>query len=156
MSEGPFSVAWAFVVGVDDSGRIYLIDHEFVTDVYAKRAASLDDIHAACYVAASVGTHFAFHRPSTDAYTVAFLVFQLPDGHIVASPDIFDEIIPVTSPGEAQVLGAFGVLQGQIIASKAANMAAQVAVQATLSVLNAGAKQANATAGKSEGGLYVA
>lgn len=157
---GPITVQWAFVVGVDSNGRIYLIDHEFVHEVKARRAAVLDDIYAASFVTTRVGTNFAFYEPGDDVYALAFLVFQMPDGYIAASPDIFDNIVPVTSPSDVQVLGAFGVLQGQIIAQRAADMAAQVAVQATLSVIKGEAQKVkaeqNRAEGKSEGGLIVA
>lgn len=152
---GPITVSWAFVVGVDDHGRVHMIDHEFALEVRSRRIATLDDIYAASVIA---GKHkeFSFLRPSEDVYNVAFMVFQVPEGYIAASPDVFEEIIPISSPSTAQVEGAFGVLQGQIIAQKAADMAAPLAVQATLSVLGAGAKAANKAEGKTEGGLYVA
>jgi adenylate kinase len=73
--------------------------------------------------------------------------------------DIFDNIIPVSSPSNTQVMGAFGVLQGHIIAQRAADMAAQVAVQATLSVLTNATENVQAAdpeaAKKTKGGLYV-
>lgn len=153
---GPFSVQWAFVVGVDEWGNVFLMEHEDVHLVMAKRAASLDDIHAATYVILGGEHKFARYRPSSEPYVVAFLVFQLPDGHIVASPDIFDEVIPVSSPSDKQILGAFGVLQGQIIASKAANLAAQVAVQATVSVLKSSAPVDPEAKNKTPGGLIRA
>lgn len=137
---GPTTVQWAFVVGVDSSGNFSLIDHDRVTDVRAKRVATLDDINAACVVA-SRQKSFAFW-PGNGEYSVAFLVFQVPTGFIAASDNIFENIIPLSNPSDAQVLGAFGVLQNQITAERAANLAAQVAVSSTLSFLKQEAEKA--------------
>lgn len=153
---GPFGVTWAFVAGVDEWGNVFIMEHEDVHLVMARRAASLDDIHAATYVILDHERKFARYRPSSEPYVVAFLVFQLPDGHIAASPDIFDEVIPVSSPSDKQIVGAFGVLQGQIIATKAANMAAQVAVSATMSVLKQAVPVDPDAAKKTPGGLIRA
>jgi hypothetical protein len=152
---GPRTVLWALVVCVRD-GTVHLIDYEFALEVTAGRPASLDDIYAACVVAVSSHGPFAFGRPS-DQYSVAFLVFQMPDGQIQVSPDIFDDVTPVVSPTTAQVIGAFGVIQGQIIARLAADLAAQVAVQATMSLLTSLAPSlAEVDENKSKGGLIVA
>lgn len=153
---GPITVSWAYVIGVDDLGRVHMIDHDYAHEVKAKRLATLDDIYAACYVVGNKATTYALWKPSEDAYNVAFVVFQVPEGYVAASPDVFEELVSLTAPSDAQILGSLGVLQGQIIAQKAADMATPLAVQTTLSVLNAGAKEARKAEGKSEGGLIVA
>jgi hypothetical protein len=151
----PLTVSWAFVVCVDWLGQPHIIDHDEATDVTAKRVATLDDIYAASSIASG---YQVYER--TDAghatYTCAFLVFQLPEGIIAASPNIFDNVVPTDYPSGNHMKGAFNVLQAQIIAQKTAEIAAPLAVQATLSVLGAGAKAQNKAEGKSEGGLFVA
>jgi hypothetical protein len=148
-------VTWAFVVGVDWLGQPHFIDHDESTDVTAKRVATLDDI----YAASSIASEFPVYE-RTEAghatYTCAFLVFQLPEGIIAASPNIFDNVVPMDYPSGNHMKGAFNVLQAQIIAQKTAEIAAPMAVQATLSVLGAGAKAQAKAEGKSEGGLLVA
>ena len=47
----PVTVQWAFIVAVDSYGEIVLVDHEFVTNVKAKRIATLDDIYSAAFIA---------------------------------------------------------------------------------------------------------
>ena len=153
---GPITVQWVFVVGVDSGGHLHMIDHEYVTDVHAKRIATLDDINAAAFLGSREKT-FTFFRPSIHAYSVAFLVFQMPDGYIAASPNIFENLVPLSGPSNAQVLGAFGVLQNQIISQRLADLAAQVAGQTTLSMLRASAEAVDPDASKkTKGGLYVA
>jgi hypothetical protein len=151
---GPVTVAWAFIVGVDDLGRLYFIDHEYVTDVKAKRIATLDDIYSAAAVAQQEKA-YGFFRPSEDAYAVAFLVLQSTDGYIAASPDIFENVVPASNPGNAQVLGAFAALQGQIIAQKtldAMNMQSYLAASAAETARRSDPDASKKTAG----GLYVA
>jgi hypothetical protein len=152
------TVQWAFVVGVFD-GSPHLIDHDYTHEVKALRPATLDDIYAACFVASKQKDYW-FQKPSPDAYTCAFVVFQLSDGRIAASPDVFEDLIPVARQTEAQALGAFGVLQAQIIAQKTADIAAPLAAQATLSMLSASAKRVEAAdpnaPKKSQGGLVIA
>lgn len=146
------SVSWAFIVGVDDDGNIELIDFDDAIEVKAKRAASLDDIYSASVIASNVHDYW-FTRPSEDVYTLAFLVFQMPDGQIAASPNIFENIVAAKPfPGQAQSKGAFGVLQAQIIAQKTAD-----AIQMMSMVAQARANKADPDAAKkSAGGLYVA
>jgi len=156
---GPITVQWAFVVGVFN-GQPTLIDHDYALEVRAVRPASLDDIYSACFVA-SMEKDYWFARPTrAEPYTCAFVVFQMPDGRIAASPDVFEDLSPVSRQTEAQARGAFGVLQAEIIAQKTADLAASVAAKATLSVLNNVAAQVQAAdpnePKKSEGGLYVA
>ena len=153
--EGPITVQWAFVVGVFD-GTISLIDHDFSAEVKAVRPATLDDIYAACYVTAGQKDLW-FARPSSDPYTCAFVVFQMPTGQIAASPDVFENLTPVSYPSDTQARGAFGVLQAQIIAQKTADIVAPLAAQATLSMLMANVNKADPDApNKTSGGLIVA
>lgn len=162
---GPITVMWALVVCVDADGVPYPIDHEFNYEVKTKRPASLDDIDAACMIMGEQDAIYYKHPEAGNPYSFAFLVFQMPDGHIAASPDIFEDVIPVVSPTFIQIKGALSVLRGQIIAQRTADLAGQVAgdvaakvaVQATLSVLKQAATEMDPDAAKkSQGGLYVA
>lgn len=152
---------WAVVLCVDADGVVYPVDHEFNYEVKTKRLATLDDIDAACVVLGAEDGLYYKHPESGNPYSFAFLVFQLPDGHIAANEDIFADVIPVTSPTFNQVKGALGVLRSQIAAQRTADLAgtvaAQVAVQATLSVLERVAVASDPDANKkSAGGLFVA
>jgi hypothetical protein len=150
---GPVNVSWAFIVGVDDDGNITLIDHDDAMGVKAKRVASLDDIYAASVVGAGMKNYW-LTPPSEDAYTLAFVVFQTPEGYVAASPNIFENIVPAKpEPGQAQIKGAFGVLQGQIIAQKTADAIQMVGAMAAAAKARAADPEA---AKKSAGGLYVA
>lgn len=151
----PLTVTWAFVVGVDWLGTPHIIAHDDVHLVQAKRLVSVDDIYAASSIAAEWPVYERTEAGHV-TYTTAFLVFQLSDGHIAASPNIFDNVVPMDYPSSNHIKGAFNVLQGQIIAQNAASLAAPMAAEATLSVLSAGAKAQNKAEGKSEGGLLVA
>jgi len=152
----PVTVQWAFIVAVDSYGEIVLVDHEFVTNVKAKRIATLDDIYSAAFIASGEYPNM-WCNPGDTVYSFAFLVFQMPEGHIAASPNIFENFIVLSGPSANQVRGALGVLQGQIIAQRTADLAAQVAVQATLSVLKSSAAAADPDAkNKTKGGLIVA
>lgn len=154
MSNAPLiNASWAFVVGTDEDGNIYLLDHDDVLDIKARRGASLDDIYAATVIGLDQKHGYSIMRPSEDTYTVAFLVFQLPEGYIVASPNIFDNVVTTKPyPSNAQIKSAFGVLQGQIIAQKTAD-----AIQMMGAVAAAKARAADPEASKkTAGGLYVA
>lgn len=150
----PTTVTWAFVVGVDWRGMPHIVDHDDVHLVQAKRLVSVDDIYAACSIAAA-WPHYERTEAGHATYTTAFLVFQLPDGHIAASPNVFYEVIPMDYPSSNHIKGAFNVLQGQIISQNAASLAAPLAAQATLSVLTTKAPDPEADK-KSKGGLLVA
>lgn len=150
-SIGTVSVNWAIAIGVTEQGTSQFIDPDYTYRVRSRREATDDDIYAACAVATA--TADAWHKPSEESpYVCAFLVFQLPNGFIMASPDVHEDIIPVTVPSQHQLKGALEVIKGQIIAQKAANI--------TLGVMQAGAQRARAAAmaaqGKTEGGLIVA
>lgn len=135
---------WAFVVAVDSDGAIHIVDHEHVTEVHAKRVATMDDIYASSFIASQV-SQYTFLRPHEDVYSHAYLVFQVPDGRIAASMNIFENVVPVTGPSNTHILGAFGVLQGQIIAQKTAEV---LAIEAAMSTA-----LKNQADGKTPGGL---
>lgn len=138
-------VNWAFVVAVDSRGHLSLIDYDHVTDVHAKRAASMDDMYSAAFLG-SMDKNLVFTKPyEDDVYSHAFLVFQIADGRVAASPNIFENVIPVAGPTGVQALGAFGVLQGLIIAQKTAEV---LAVNAAMSTA-----LKNQSEGKTPGGL---
>jgi len=157
-SKTPLNVSWAFIIGVTDDGEPCIVDWDLAGLVQAKRPATLDDIYAACVVLQDDAL-WNLAKPDPDKpYVVAFLVFQY-QGVIAASPDVFEEIIPMSGPSAAHMIGAIGVIQSQIIAQRAADLAAQVAVQATLSVLRSAAAEAEdepQDPNKSKGGLYIA
>lgn len=152
---GPITVQWAFVVGVFD-GKVTLIDHEYAHEVKASRPATLDDIHAACFVVSKQQAEYWFIEPSAQPYTCAFVIFQMPTGQIAASPDVFEDLAPVSFPNDTQAFGAFGVLQAQIIAQKTADIAAPLAAQATLSMLRQMAPADPDAPNKTPGGLIRA
>lgn len=132
----PFTVQWVFIVAVEDDGLAFMIDHEFVLDVKTKRSCTLDDIYAvAAFGSVDATRKFEFAGPKDEPYTTAFLVFQTPDGHVAASPNIFDNLIPLDIPSDYQIFGAFSVLMGQIIAQKTADITAPLAAKAALSML---------------------
>jgi hypothetical protein len=148
----PMTVQWVIVAAVDDEGYIYLIDHDFVTDVQARRPATLDDIYAAAAECVKHEDLQTYSDVREDTYTVAFLVFQTTDGHIAASPNIFDNFVPLTGPTVHNLLGAFSVLQGQIIAQKTVDL-----IQMNAAMARVQNKAADPDAAKkSSGGLYVA
>lgn len=121
-TDGPIPVTWAFIVGIDGDGAISLIDHENVQEVRAVRPVCLDDIFAAAYVGGQENADdWEFTDPAGVRYAAAFVVFQMPNGTILASPDVFEDISPMTGPTGPNVKGAFGVLQAQIIAQKTAD-----------------------------------
>lgn len=151
---GPITVQWAFVAAVNSDGEVDLVDHEFVVNVKAKRVATLDDINAAAFLGSKELGVMPWINPGDLIYSTAFLVFQMPDGFIAASPNVFENIVPVTGPSTAQVLGAFGVLQNQIIAQRTADLAAPLAIQAALSFLRNEAEKTDPDAkNKTPGGL---
>jgi hypothetical protein len=136
--EGPWTANYAFVLGTREDGSVQIVDHDHVLDVRSRRVATLDDMYAAAGLAWS---REAFPgEPQETPYVTAFLVFQLPEGPIVASPDVFHNIMTLIDPTSLQVRGACDVLRGQIVAQKAADMAAPLAIQAALSGLGAMAK----------------
>ena len=152
----PIPVSWAFIVGVDRTGVPHVLEHDDVQAIHASRVATLDDINSAAFILGHKDLYENLY-PFDEGYTIAFLVFQMPDGYIAASPNIFENVVPAGYARSIQMKGAFGVLQNQITAERAANMAAQVAVQTTLSVLKRGAEAADPDAkNKTKGGLYVA
>jgi hypothetical protein len=123
-------VSWAFVIGVDTTGVPHFFDYEDVAEVKALRVAVLDDIHAAVSIASA---DMEFHSPSEIPYVVAFLVFQVPNGYIAASPNIFENISPFSYPSAYHIRGALNVLQSQITAQRTLDLLASVATAATVS-----------------------
>lgn len=139
----PLTVSWAFVVGVDKSGVPHVIDPGDAHEVRAARPVVIDDIYAAC----SVLEEYSLGQVQDEPYATAFIVFCLTDGHVVASPDVFENIAPLGYPTEAQVKGATHVLRSQVISQETAKLAAGLAADATLSRLGMAAKaQADAEA----------
>lgn len=151
-------VSWAFIVAVDYNGRPEIVDLDYVTDIKASRMATLDDINAAAFI---LGQRSLLELEEVeeikDGYRLAFLVFQVPEGFIAASPNIFENLAPSGYAYSVTKKGAFGVLQNQITAERAANLASQVAVSATLSFLKNEAQKAMDPEAdkKSKGGLIV-
>lgn len=141
-------VSWAFVVGVDTTGIPHFIDYEDVANVKALRAASIDDIHAAVSIAER---DIGFDVPSELPYVVAFLVFQVPNGYIAASPNIFENISPVGYPSTYHIKGALNVLQSQITAQRTLDLMASLASQVAVS-----ADKLKQDENKTPGGLIVA
>lgn len=149
---GPVPVIWAVVVGVNDGGGVHLIDHEYNYEVRAQRLSTLDDIYAAAFIGGQeVADDWEFEAPGDIGTLVhAFVVFQFPNGLIAASPDVFEDLVPVRVPTGVHIMGAFGVLQGQIVAQKTA--AAFMAMAETLAAV----PQPVADPNKTPGGLIVA
>jgi hypothetical protein len=134
---GPWSVNYAFILGTRDDGSVQVVDHEYVLDVRSRRIATLDDMYSAAGLA---WNREAFPtEPQEDKYATAFLIFQLPEGPIIANPDVFHNVIPMLCPMSLHVKGACDVIRGQIVAQKASEMAAglvaPLAVAATLATL---------------------
>lgn len=114
---GPL-VSWAFIVGVDAYGVPHLIEHDDAYRVRALRRVTLDDIYGAC----SLLKDFEPVNPEGLTYGTAFLVICLPDGTVVASPDVFEPIAPFGYASEWNIRGGLASLQAQIIAQKSAEI----------------------------------
>lgn len=119
---GPIPCLWAVVVGVDEDGAVYLVDHSNAQFVRSQRQASLDDIYAAAYIGGKENPDdWEFSAPD-EPFVTAFVAFQISNGTILASPDVFENLTPVIGPTGTQVCGAFGVLMAQITAQKTADV----------------------------------
>lgn len=149
--EASMPVTWAIVIGVDGKGLPHLIDHEDNYLVHASRPATFDDIYAACTI---IGTwHFTdvyAEDVDTEEYVVAFVVFQTIDGHILASPNVFEPIVPTNIPTNTHIQGGLSVLQSTITAQKSVE-----AIQMAAAMSRAMNRDPEADK-KSAGGLYVA
>lgn len=128
---GPWTVGYAFILGTRDDGSVQVVDHEYAYEVRSKRQATLDDMYGAAGLAWTRDAGPV--QPQEAPYVTAFLIFQLPEGPIIANPDVFHNIVPVTSPGSLHIKAACDVIRGQILAQKAAEMAGPLAAQAALS-----------------------
>lgn len=149
----PLQVAWAFAVGVDSEGIPVVLDHEEAWAVRSSRKVTVDDIYMAAYLLGKRKKVEVETVVPEEGFRVAFLVFQTTDGFVAANPDVHMNISCVSYPTDFQIEGALHVVQAQYIAGQAAELAAQVAVSATMSTLVSSVPE---DPNKTKGGLIVA
>jgi hypothetical protein len=144
-------VSWAFIVGIGLKGETYLLDHGSVHTVRARRGATLDDMYGALEEIAISGSDEALELHEDieygDELVAAFLVFSI-DGNVALSPNVFEDVAPMSWPYPVQVRQAARAAQAQIIGKHAARMAAPVAAQASLATFGR-ASQAQTDAAQS-------